>query len=69
MKYVIILEAVKNRRIFAFVNDLSQKHFGFEVMLLPLLSTMLGSTSFLEPHVGVCDEFLKFLFCAGKLSM
>ena len=34
MKYLIILEVAKNRRIFAFLRDLSHKLFGFEMMLL-----------------------------------
>ena len=60
MKYVI-LEAVKNRRKFAFLPDLSHKLFGVEVMLLSQLSTMLGSALFLECRVGVCNEFFNFV--------
>ena len=60
MKYLFILEAIKNRRIFACLRDLSHKLFGFEMMLLPQLSTMLGSAPFLECRMGVCNEFYNF---------
>ena len=64
VKFLIILEAVKNRRVYAFRLDFSEKFFGLGRMLLPRMSTMLCSTRFLECHVGVCDVWL-----AGKKSI
>ena len=63
MKYLIILEVVKNRRVFAFCLDLSRKLFGGEMMLLPRMSTTLCSMRFLKCDVGVCDELLEFFLC------
>ena len=59
MKFLIILEAVKNPRIFAFCIDFSDRFFGLEMMLLPQMSTRPCSTRFLECHVGVCDVWLE----------
>ena len=42
--------------------DLSHELFGNEMMLLPRLETMLGSSRPLECHVGICIELLK-KFC------
>ena len=56
MKYFIVLEAVKNRRIYSFFVDISHTLFGKEMMLLPQLSTMLDSARPLACHVGVCNE-------------
>ena len=67
MKYVI-LEAVKNRRKFAFLLNLSHELLGVEVMLLSQLSTMLGSALFLECRVGVCNEFSNFFLMQESTS-
>ena len=66
MKYFIILEAVKNRRVDSLFVDLSHKLFGKEMMLLPWLDTMSGSSRSLECHVGICNELLNFLSDAGE---
>ena len=66
VKFLIILDAAKNRRVYAFCHDLSLKFFGLKVMLLPRMSTMLGSTRFLECHVGVCDVWLEFFVVCKK---
>ena len=68
MKYLIILEAVKNRRVFAFCLDLSHKLFGGEMMLLPRMSTTLCSMRFLKCDVGVCDELLEFCLMQESIS-
>ena len=67
MKFLIILEAVKNRRICAFCLEFSDKICGLEMMLLPPTSTMLGSTRFLECPVGVFDVWLEFFVVYRKV--
>ena len=66
VKFLIILEAVKNRRVYAFFIEFSDKFFGLERMLLPRMSTMLCTTRFLECHVGVCDAWLEFFVVCRK---
>ena len=62
----LALEAVKNRRFYAFCLDFSDKFFGLWRMLLPRMSTMLCSTRYLECHVGVCDVWHEFFDSARK---
>ena len=66
VKFLITLEAFKNRRIYAFFIEFSDKFFGLEMMLLPRMSTMLCSTRFLECHVGVFDVRLDFFVACRK---
>ena len=61
MKYFIVLEAVKNRRIDSLFVDLSRKLFGNVMMLLPWQNTMPGFSRSLECHVNIGIELLKFL--------
>ena len=66
MKYFIVLEAVKNRRIESLFVDLRHELFGHVIMLLPRLDTMSGSSRSLECHIGICNELLKSLSDAGE---
>ena len=67
MRYFIFLKAVKNRRKDSlFFVDLSHLLFGKEMMLLPWLDTMSGSSRSLECRVGICNELLIFLSDAGE---
>ena len=61
MKYFIVLEAVKNRRVDSPFVFLSHKFFGKEMMHLPSLRS-------LECHVGICSELLKILYDAENIS-
>ena len=65
MKYFIVLEVVKNRRADSLFVDLSHEPFGKEMMLLPWLNTMSGSSRSLACHEGICNELLKTLSDAG----
>ena len=66
MKYFIVLKAAKNRRIDYLLVDLSHKLFGKEMMLLSWLDSVSGSSRSLKCHVGICNEFLKFVSDAGE---
>ena len=59
MKYFIILEAVKIRRLDSLLVDLFHKLFGKEMMLLPRLGTMPGSSRSLECLASIGNELLK----------
>ena len=67
MKYFIILEAVKNRRLLFLFVDLSDKLFGNDMMLLPRLSTMLEKfynslhvlLVLLNPRPANCDSLME----------